>query len=167
MVNKIDRFVTNLEKRMLQVLFIAMTLLVLVQVFNRAMFNYQMAWADEASRYLFVWIVFIASAYAIKEKAHIGVNSIVVLFPKKVQHIISLIVYCLCLAFCAVLAINTISVIKTQIVYGQISPSLRIPMPYAYSAVVVGSLLMVINFVLLIVTSIQESQSLEKRSKNA
>ena len=35
--------------------------------------NAQMAWSDELSRYLFVWLTFIAAAYAAGGKAHIGV----------------------------------------------------------------------------------------------
>ena len=147
MLAKIEHALTNIEKRLLQVLFISMTLLVLAQVLNRVFINYPMAWADEASRYLFVWVVYIASAYAVKEKAHIGVTALVDRFPPKLRHCVEIVVNIICMAFSLGLIYFAINIMRVQIEYGQRSPSMGLPMQYAYLALAVGGLFMAIHFI--------------------
>lgn len=154
MLKKADRIIGLIEKQLLNILFLAMAIIVILQVFNRALLNFQMAWADEAARYLFVWLIFVASAYAIKEKAHIGVTAVVGLLPDRVQKALGLFSYVVCMLFCIAFVYFTAKIISVQILYGQISPSLRIPMPIAYGGMVVGGVLMVANYVLLICSEV-------------
>lgn len=154
MLSKVDKIVNTIEKQVLNILFIVMACIVIIQVFNRVLFNYQMAWADEAARYLFVWLVFVASAYAINEKAHIGVTALISVMPEKTQKTFRIITYSICMVFCVAIVYYTIKIISVQVLYGQISPSMRIPMPIAYSGMVVGGLFMIINYVLLICSEV-------------
>ncbi|MPM00472.1 hypothetical protein SDC9_46698 [bioreactor metagenome] len=148
MFKTLTRILTTIEKRALQFLFLAMTIVVLIQVFNRITVNFPMAWSDELSRYLFVWMIFIAAAYAAGEKAHIGVTAVIDLLPEKYRRVVELIIYVLCLAFSIALIYYTFAIIKVQLRYGQISPSMRMPMQYAYSGMAVGGLFMATHFVL-------------------
>ncbi|HCS72283.1 MAG TPA: hypothetical protein DIW17_00210 [Clostridiales bacterium] len=144
MLNKIDDF----EKRMVQILFIIMTVTVLVSVFNRITINMQMAWSEELARYVFVWMVYIGAAACSKTNMHIGVTAFVDLLPKKVQGIFELISYALCGIFALVLIFTTVSVIKVQILYGQITPSLQLPMYFPYFGLVLGGILMLIHYII-------------------
>ena len=148
MLKLIERALNTVEKRVLQVLFFLMTIVVLAQVFNRITVNFQMAWSEELSRYLFVWIVFIASSYAAGEKAHIGVTALVDHLPQGVRRVTELITYVLCLLLSIALVYYTITIISVQIHYEQLSPSMRLPMQYAYAGMAVGGIFMAVHFLL-------------------
>ena len=103
MLKTIENILNTVEKIFLQILFVAMTLVVLIAVFNRITVNAQMAWSDELSRYLFVWLTFIAAAYAAGGKAHIGVTALVDIFPPAMKRVVELLTYLLCLGLSFIL----------------------------------------------------------------
>lgn len=148
MINAIDRVLSVIEKRMIQVLFIFMTIITLIQVFNRVLFNYPMPWGDEAARYSFIWVVYIASSYAVREKVHIGVTALVQKFPAKIKRISDLLTYVVCFLFSLGLFILAVQIMKMQISMVQTSPALRLPMEYVYAGLAAGGLLMTFRFAL-------------------
>jgi TRAP-type C4-dicarboxylate transport system permease small subunit len=56
---------------------VATVALTFTQVILRFLFNNPQAWAEEVSRYLFVWIVFIGAAVAVVNDAHIRVDVLI------------------------------------------------------------------------------------------
>ncbi len=56
--------------------FIGMCLAILIQVFARYFFQYPTPWAEELSRFLNVWAVFLAAAWAAKKRSHITIRAI-------------------------------------------------------------------------------------------
>ena len=162
MLKTIENILNTVEKIFLQILFVAMTLVVLIAVFNRITVNAQMAWSDELSRYLFVWLTFIAAAYAAGGKAHIGVTALVDIFPPAMKRVVELLTYLLGLGLSFILVYFTAIIMRTQIQYGQISPSLRLPMQYAYAGMAVGGIFMAIHFLLHICNFFAKPNSEEK-----
>ncbi|WP_137919903.1 TRAP transporter small permease [Hydrogenophaga sp. 2FB] len=59
----------------------AMVVLVFANVVLRYAFNTGIPVAEELSRWLFVWLVFIGSAVALRQRAHIGLDSLVSRLP--------------------------------------------------------------------------------------
>lgn len=57
-------------------------LLTFMQVTLRFGFNSPQSWAEEVSRYLFVWITMLGSAVAFSRDTHIRLNSLVQMLPK-------------------------------------------------------------------------------------
>lgn len=151
MIGKIETVLNAIEKRAIQILFICMTTVVLLAVFNRITVNRQMAWSEELSRYLFEWLVFIAAAYASGDKAHIGVTALIDALPRGCRKASELIIYILCLALSVTLVYYSSVIIRTQIQYGQISPSLRIPMQYPYASMIVGGIFMSVHYAIHII----------------
>jgi TRAP-type transport system small permease protein len=64
---------------------IAMVAIVVVQVFMRYALNSSLDWADEVSRLLFVWSVFLAIPLGIKRGAHVGVELLTAWLPPSIQ----------------------------------------------------------------------------------
>ena len=58
----------------LSVAIFAMTLIIFLQVISRYIFNSPLVWSEELSRYLFVWISFLAIADAVRTKSHIALS---------------------------------------------------------------------------------------------
>lgn len=64
---------------------IALTLDVLLGVFSRFVFGYQLPFTDELARALLVWLSLLGSALAFESKAHLGVDFLMLKFDAKVQ----------------------------------------------------------------------------------
>lgn len=117
-----------------------LSVIVLLQVVFRYVFNSPLAWTEEASRFLLVWIVLLGAAIGIKRKSHFTVD----IFFKKLSKIkqrslqFALDVFLFILIF-DVMVIN--GVYLSNLTFRQISPALNIRMSYVYSAVLVGGIL--------------------------
>jgi TRAP-type C4-dicarboxylate transport system permease small subunit len=54
-------------------------------VVARYFFNSPIQWAEEFSRYSFIWVVFLGAVVCTKHKRHIGIDSVVKALPNHVQ----------------------------------------------------------------------------------
>ena len=68
------------------------TILVNANIFTRYLFNTPIYWAEEVATSLFIWTVFIGSAYAYRIKAHLGVDILVKMLPEKAKKVTKVIV---------------------------------------------------------------------------
>lgn len=68
------------------------TILVNCNIFSRYLFNAPILWAEEVATSLFIWTVFIGSAYAFRTKAHLGVDVLVKMLPPKSKKVVGLII---------------------------------------------------------------------------
>lgn len=68
------------------------TILVNCNIFTRYLFNSPIYWAEEVATSLFIWTVFIGSAYAFRTKAHLGVDVLVKMLPPKLKKVVNLLI---------------------------------------------------------------------------
>jgi TRAP-type C4-dicarboxylate transport system permease small subunit len=61
-----------------------------LQVFTRYVLNDPFAWTEEASRYLYVYIVFLGASAAVSDRSQVAIGFIVAAMPRPVQWAISL-----------------------------------------------------------------------------
>ena len=69
-----------------------MFLATFMNVVARYGFNSPIQWAEEFSRYAFIWVVFMGAAVCAKRKRHIAIDSLLLAMPKWTQPIFSLLV---------------------------------------------------------------------------
>ena len=107
-------------------------------VIGRYVFNSPIEWAEEFSRYSFIWLVFMAAVVATTRKKHITINLLVNYLPQNGQ------------SFCrALVDLTTLSLMAILIYYGwvmvraatQPTASLGIPQYWVYMAVPVSGVL--------------------------
>jgi TRAP-type C4-dicarboxylate transport system permease small subunit len=60
-----------------------------LQVFTRYVLNDPFAWTEEASRYLYVYIVFLGSSTAISDRSHVAIGFLVAALPRPLQWAVS------------------------------------------------------------------------------
>lgn len=70
----------------------ACVFLVNLNVLMRYFFSTPLQWSEEIVTSLFVWTVFIGSAYAYRKHAHLGVDIVVNLLPEKARETLMLVV---------------------------------------------------------------------------
>ena len=94
MKNKITLkgILTNLDAIITGVTLSICVVLVNANVIMRYFFNNPIHWAEEVVTSLFVWTVFIGSAYAYRKHSHLGVDILVNLMPPKMKKVIKAVV---------------------------------------------------------------------------
>ena len=61
------------------------TILANANIFSRYLFNKPIYWAEEVATSLFIWTVFVGSAYAYRTHSHLGVDILVKMLPEKAK----------------------------------------------------------------------------------
>jgi C4-dicarboxylate transporter DctQ subunit len=99
--------VDRLEEGAIAVLLAAMTLVTLVQVILRYVFNTTMLWGIEGSTYLFGWLVLIGVSYGVKVGSHIGVDALVNRLPVRGRRVAGVIAGLLCITYAGLMLVGS------------------------------------------------------------
>lgn len=134
-----------LEKYIGMALLIAMVVAVVLQVVFRYVVGKPLTWTEEASRFLFVWLIMLQVGHCIKEKAHIKVEMFVDLMPRKIQWILDKVMKVIALVFFLYLIPYAFQLTVAQ--HKILSTALQIPYSYIYGTVGIGSILVVLHII--------------------
>ena len=141
-MNKAYKFLEKALDSVLGTLLALMGIFIFSNVVLRYVFNSGITWAEEFSRFLFIWLIFLGAIGALKDNNHLGFTSLVQRMPptlKKITYIVSniLVVGCLWIFFTGSLEMT----IMTQ---HTLSPATGIPVAYMYMVGVPVSIAMLV-----------------------
>lgn len=128
----VDSFVT--------LLFVVLVCIVFIQVLFRYVFQNALPWADEASRYCFIWLIYIGGSITVRKGMNITFDILLDSLPEKIWKIAFLIVNLCCAVFLAVVFYLGIILCQTNLV--QSSSILHLNMGMVMLAIPIGSVLM-------------------------
>ncbi|UCF92279.1 MAG: TRAP transporter small permease [Desulfobacterales bacterium] len=128
--------------------------IVTTEVVLRYVFKHSLIFTEELSRYLMVWIVFLGSALAIRDKAHIRINILVKRLNPKLHKAAHLIAHGLVLTFLVIVAAEGIRILPSQ--RYQMCTTIDISLFYFYLAIPVGAVLMIVYLLPAIRTTLAE-----------
>jgi len=77
--------VKYLEEILSGVFMVLMSLTTFTYVVGRYIFGSTIQWAEEFSRYAFIWVVFLGAVVCTKQKRHISIDSLVRALPGRVR----------------------------------------------------------------------------------
>jgi len=137
-----------------------MSIVIFYQVFSRFVLKDSLRWSEELARYLMIWSVFIGSAIAIRKMELISVDAIKELLSEKSKSILVIFVYTISVAFLSVLVVYGFDMVTS--VMKQTSPAMNISMGWAYAAIPVGSIFMIINCIAVILSNILKLKGREE-----
>lgn len=120
----------------------AMSVIIFLQVVFRV-FNFPLAWTEEIGRYLFVWIIYIGCATAVKKRKHISVDILDLVLKERGRFWLNIFSTVVILAFSLILFYNSFEMVAR--VTEQVTPTTRISMAIPYSSILVGSGLMTLR----------------------
>ena len=146
--------------------------LVNANVIMRYFFNNPIRWAEEVVTSLFVWTVFIGSAYAYRKHSHLGVDILVNLMPPKMKAVVKSV-----MSVVELFVLSMLTVISSQYVYHLIfnragklkvimTDMLRIPKWWTGIAVPIGFGLSVIYSVYFMVKGVRAYLAKKKEGGN-
>jgi len=99
----------------------AMVVLVFTNVVLRYLFNSGIATSEELSRWLLVWLTFLGAIVALRQHAHLGVDTLVRMLPARGKFVCFIASYVLMLYADALLTIGSWK--QTVLTYGDTAPA--------------------------------------------
>ncbi len=100
------------------------------------------SWVIEASTYLFIWFSFLAMAQALRDETHVRVTLVISnLFSQKMQALLEMAQYFLCLVYGSILSVYGIIAVKESFALGDESMMVHMPMWIIHLSIPVGILL--------------------------
>ncbi|GHU25692.1 ABC transporter permease [Betaproteobacteria bacterium] len=137
---------------------VGMFVLIFVNVVLRMMEQNGIDVAEEAPRYLFVWMTFVGAIVAMREHNHVAVNVFVLrmpLFLKKICYAVCNILILVCCGF-----MFYSGYLQWEIVYETISPVLQISMLFVYGITFITAPVIGINVIHNIIVLLMDRQPL-------
>ena len=123
-------------------LFVLMSIATLANVIARYFFNSPIEWAEEFSRYAFIWVVFMGAAYCSKSNRHIVIDGLVLALPSRLRAYLQVAVDLLILVLMGTLVYYgwALTVFTTQP-----TSTLYVPMSVVYVVVPLSALAILIR----------------------
>lgn len=114
-----------------------MTLVAFVNILGRYLFHYSLAFTEEITINLFVWMTILGSGIAFERGIHLGMESVYNLFPRRAQRAVIIGSALLAAGLFAVVDILLIQTIYREItLFRATSPGLGIPVWIYYAGAV-------------------------------
>lgn len=131
-MKKIAKFIDRILEGGTLISFIALIVVVFLQVFARFALPKVPHWTEEASRIFFIYTVCFAGGLAVRDKAYVNVDLLLARLPGRARTFMQLILDGLIAAFMAVVLYYSIPFVKIGMI--QKSPALRITMSYLFAS---------------------------------
>jgi TRAP-type C4-dicarboxylate transport system permease small subunit len=135
-------FLRNFEEIVVGIFMVLMSLATFSNVVARYIFNSPIQWAEEFSRYAFIWVVFMGAAVCTKRKRHITIDTLVLALPRRMQSYFHVLADLTVLGLMVVIAyygtILTASATQT-------TATLKVPQYIVYTVVPVSAVLIFLH----------------------
>ena len=129
-------FLNNFELIFASLCVTTTTLLVLMNVFLRYFMNTGIYWSEEVATMCFVWCIFVGSASAYKNGAHLGVDLLVKKLPKVPRAIVKILVDILLILINGYILYLSVKFVSTS--YQKPTAVLAISSAWVSSSLIVG-----------------------------
>lgn len=138
LLKKLDQ---NLERWLMFLLLAGMTLILGIQIFFRFVLNNSLTWSEELARFMFIWSTFLSIGFCLKEGISLKIDTLISVFPEKVQAIILLIGDVVMVVFFLYMIPSAWEFAYASVKNGQTSAACGIPMYFVQGSLVVGFVL--------------------------
>ena len=143
MLQRIVEVLRRIREVVVMVLMAILVVVVVASVFFRYVLLAPLSWSEEVSRYLMIWVGFLAASIAIQQGMHVGIDFLVqtvrpgiALWLRRVSRGLTALFLLIVTAYGFMLVIG---------LWDQWSPVLQFRMTWPYLAIPVGCLLMLLE----------------------
>jgi TRAP-type C4-dicarboxylate transport system permease small subunit len=117
----------------------ALAVILISAVFYRYALNNAIAWSEEGSKYLMVWLTFVGAPIALRHAGHINIDLLIKLFAPRGRQVFYLFIHLVIIATMGILLWK--GVVFAQMGARQVASSFNFSMVWMYIAVPIGSAL--------------------------
>jgi TRAP-type C4-dicarboxylate transport system permease small subunit len=166
-MKKIREVWDNLEEHLLLLVLLVLVVVIFMQVVMRYVLGQSLSWSEELGRYLFIWMTWLSTSYAVRQNRHLRIEVITDFLSERgklILNIAAMIIWCGFGVFLVNKGWQITALIWRR---GQVTAALEIPMAVNYAAIPVGAALMSIRLVDEIGRSIKKLAVLGREKEDA
>lgn len=146
-------------------LMLVMAVLVFANVVLRYVAGVSLPWVEEITRYMMIWVAWLAVGLAMREGAHIAIDNLQNALPARPARLLRIFVLVTTVGFFA--AVAWLGLQYSLFAWRQESAVLRLSLGAIYLAIPVGSLLMLVHTLLISRRLIAHQSDAEDQAKAA
>ena len=90
-IDKVYALIIKTIKYAVAILLVCMVIIVFSNVISRYFLKAALAWSEEVSRFMFIWLVFLGAVLAYQSNEHLGLDLITKKLPKKIGLVVAII----------------------------------------------------------------------------
>ncbi|MEM5585571.1 MULTISPECIES: TRAP transporter small permease [unclassified Roseibium] len=150
MINWLNRIVDLIENVLVTSLILSATLVAIVQVIARYVFNNSLYWSEEFILYALITMSFLTMGMGVRYASHISVEAVYAIASPRMAKFLQIGAACLGLVFAGVLIWYGTKLSLNTSRMGQMSPAMRIPVGYIYTVIPVSGAFMVLRYLLVL-----------------
>ncbi len=143
MTKKFVAILNRIEDIALIAMFVAMVMVIFVQVIMRYVFNNSLSWSEEFGKFMFVWLSWFGISIGARRNEHIRITMLLDRLPFKASKALLIVAELIVIGICGITAYYgaTLVVGQAMVRYAGI----KISMSWGYLAVVVGCVMMMLR----------------------
>ncbi|SJL84288.1 TRAP transporter small permease [Vibrio palustris] len=162
-MNKLKLFVDRLISWICITIIGVMTVLVTYQVISRYLFDSPSGVSEVLSRYLFIWLIFLGSAYVFGLREHMSITFVKDKFSEKTKVYLDMFIELIILVFgCSIMIFGGYNTAIRQM--WQQDSALQIPMGMIYSIIPIGGVIILFYFLYHEIEFISRLKSLQNNN---
>ena len=115
------------------------------QIFTRFILQDSSSWTEEMARFLLIWIGLLGASYALRTRAHLGIDILTYKLTGKKKQTVEVLIYTLVALFALfTMVIGGFKLMNLTFQLNQISASIGIKMGYVYLVLPLSGILMIL-----------------------
>jgi TRAP-type C4-dicarboxylate transport system permease small subunit len=137
----------NAERYAMLLAYVFVCVVIVQEVIRRFLLNYSSAWSQETAQYLFIYLGYIGAAYAVKERAHIRFDILLLRASPRIKGCLYVFGELATLLFAVIAIYWSMHTVQQLLHFGGTTPVLRVNKTWFEAAVPIGFALVVIRCV--------------------
>ena len=156
-MQKITSWIDSVLANILIVLMSIMVIDVSWQVFTRFILRDPSSFTEELAIFLLIWIGVLGASYALRTRAHLGIDILTFRLRGVKKNVVEIIVYCCVFGFTlSVMVIGGLKLVLLTFNLNQISAAMGIKMGYIYLVIPLSGVLMMFYALVFIINAVKE-----------
>lgn len=150
MIEASNRVVDWIENGLVTLLIFTATIVAIIQVVARYVFNNSIYWSEELILYSLIAMSFLTMGMGVRYAAHISVDAAYAFSGPRLSYALRIGSVCLGLIFASVLIYYGSRLSMNTLRMGQLSPAMRVPVGYIYLVIPISGVFMMLRYLLVL-----------------
>jgi C4-dicarboxylate transporter DctQ subunit len=146
MIEALNKIVDRIENILVVILMFTATVVAIVQVVARYVFNSSLYWSEELILYSLISMSFLAGSMGVRYSAHISVDALYAFAGPRLTTVLKYVASILGIIFAATLVYYGSRLYMNTARMGQLSSAMQIPVAYIYLTIPVSGAFMLLRY---------------------
>lgn len=137
-MTQLKTLLQKLENTLIIVTSTIMVLATFAQVLNRNFFKLGIGWFEELAVYCMIWMALLGTEIGLRDGSQAAITALVDKLHGKARAVFELIIKAIVTIFTAIITYHSFQMVVNQIITGQTSAALHLPMAVPYAALLIS-----------------------------